>query len=369
MKWFDVDKAGLAAILERRGKAFALFELIQNAWDSDPTCVQIRIEPVANAPFVAVDVIDDGEGFESLDHAYTMFAPSRRADNPRKRGRFNLGEKLVLGLARSATIVTTSGSLIFDMSGRRMLRNTRDIGTHFWAELRMTRDEMADVLNQLQRLIPPVKTLINGEPVPEPVHVCTFETKLPTEIADPDGNLRRSMRTAVVDVFESHDDQGDLLEMGIPVCDTEIPFRVNVQQKIPLTMERDNVTTSFMRAIGVAVLNETAGYLTSAQSAESWAVDAMGDSRATRETVNTMVKHRFGENAVVASPTEPMSNAAAAASGCTVVHGGSMSADAWANVRKYESLTPASAAFPQPKPAQMAKAKDGRCPTCGQPLK
>src|SRR2546429_2681653 len=31
--WFEVDKQGLARILERKGKEFALFELIQNAWD------------------------------------------------------------------------------------------------------------------------------------------------------------------------------------------------------------------------------------------------------------------------------------------------------------------------------------------------
>jgi len=31
--WFEVDKQGLAKILERRGKEFALFELVQNAWD------------------------------------------------------------------------------------------------------------------------------------------------------------------------------------------------------------------------------------------------------------------------------------------------------------------------------------------------
>jgi hypothetical protein len=35
MQWFDVDKQGLAKLLERRGKAFAIMELIQNAWDTN----------------------------------------------------------------------------------------------------------------------------------------------------------------------------------------------------------------------------------------------------------------------------------------------------------------------------------------------
>jgi hypothetical protein len=45
MDWFTVDKAGLAAILERRGKAFALAELISNAWDSGAQNVWRRRRP------------------------------------------------------------------------------------------------------------------------------------------------------------------------------------------------------------------------------------------------------------------------------------------------------------------------------------
>ena len=31
--WFEVDKQGLAKILERKGKEFVVFELLQNSWD------------------------------------------------------------------------------------------------------------------------------------------------------------------------------------------------------------------------------------------------------------------------------------------------------------------------------------------------
>src|SRR5687768_5610372 len=104
--WFDIDKAGLAAILERRGKAFALFELVQNAWDSGTERVEIRLSPIAGEPYATLEVEDWGEGFADLAHAYTMFARSSRAGNPTKRGRFNLGEKLVLALCRKAAITS-----------------------------------------------------------------------------------------------------------------------------------------------------------------------------------------------------------------------------------------------------------------------
>ena len=40
--WFEVDKLGLAQILERKGKEFALFELVQNAWD-EPGVTKVSV--------------------------------------------------------------------------------------------------------------------------------------------------------------------------------------------------------------------------------------------------------------------------------------------------------------------------------------
>lgn len=35
--WLTVDMDGLKALLERRGKQFAIYELVQNAWDENVT--------------------------------------------------------------------------------------------------------------------------------------------------------------------------------------------------------------------------------------------------------------------------------------------------------------------------------------------
>ena len=40
--WFEVNKQGLAKILERKGKEFALFELIQNTWD-EPGVTKVSV--------------------------------------------------------------------------------------------------------------------------------------------------------------------------------------------------------------------------------------------------------------------------------------------------------------------------------------
>jgi hypothetical protein len=45
--WVDVDLDGLRKVLERRGKEFAVFELVQNAWDENITEVRVELsEPV-----------------------------------------------------------------------------------------------------------------------------------------------------------------------------------------------------------------------------------------------------------------------------------------------------------------------------------
>jgi DNA polymerase IIIc chi subunit len=41
--WIDVDLRGLERLLARRGKEFIIHELVQNAWDEQPTIVTISL--------------------------------------------------------------------------------------------------------------------------------------------------------------------------------------------------------------------------------------------------------------------------------------------------------------------------------------
>lgn len=366
--WFEIDKDGLAAILERRGKAFALAELVSNAWDSGTDIVAITMTPTPGSPAAAVEVEDWGEGFDDLSHAYTMFAKSRRAGDAEKRGRFCLGEKLVLACCRSASITSTGGTVEFEGGERRRSKRCRDRGTVFAADMRMTRAEYDDAVAFLRRMIPPVATTLNGEEIPRPDSLCRFTTRLPTEIADADGNLRRTMRQCEVEVYDGADG-GEILEMGVPVVECDMPYRVNVLQKIPLNMDRDNVTPAFLKALQAEVLNHLHDRLDGEQACEAWVAEAAADARATTDAVGSVVKQRFGERAVIAVPGDPLANAQAEANGYTVVHGGAMSSGMWANVRKANTMLPSSRVFPTPTAAQRSEQADagpGRCPLCGK---
>lgn len=370
--WFDVDKAGLAATLERRGsRAWAVHELISNALDAGAKLVEAMLEPLQDTRQVTLMVRDNSpEGWLNLDQAYTMFARSRRADDPDKRGRFNLGEKLVLSMCKTAVINTMQGTLEFTQNGRKRTNEMTGVGTRFTGTIVMNRQEMEEIIDRLRQIIPPVgvQILINGIQIVRPQVLASHpNVPLPTEIADEEGSLRRRMRQTTVVIYEPlPGEPGGIFELGMPVCEAEWPWRVDVMQKVPLNFERDAVTPAFRKALQVAVVNLMSEAIPKDQVNQSWVQEGIGHAMAKPEAVKAVIVKQFGENAVIATPGQPMSNAQAAASGHTVIAGGSLSADVWANVKKHEVLLPASRAFPTAPPTD--KSQSPVCPVCHRRL-
>ena len=140
--WFEVDKQGLRNLVERQGKGRLIAELVQNALDEEATTVTVRLLPQPGRPLVSLTVEDNApEGFRNLDHAFTLFADSYKKDLPEKRGRFNLGEKLMLAVCQEARLSITTGTVTFEADGSRHVssRHKRARGSDFAATLRMTR--------------------------------------------------------------------------------------------------------------------------------------------------------------------------------------------------------------------------------------
>lgn len=355
MEWFTVDKAGLAKLLEKRGKAFALHELIQNAWDTDATHVNVTIAPVANKPFAEIIVEDnDPRGFSSLAHAFTLFAESEKKGDPTKRGRFNLGEKLVLALCTEASITSTKGSIVFDASGRSTSKRKTERGSVFRGLMRMTREEYTDVIAALDTLIAPdhCVTTINGKRLGARGFVCAFECTLPTEKADDEGILRRTARKTRVTLHEvSPGETATIYEMGIPIVETGDKWHCNIHQKVPLAIDRENVTPAYLRELRTYVLNETFAMLKGEEDATAaWVRDASADERAAPAAVERVLTERFGEKRVAFDPSDPEANKLAVSQGYTVIPGGALSAGEWRNVRTSNAALPAGKVTPSPKP-------------------
>ena len=186
MNWFDVDKEGLAKLLEGRGKAFVIHELVQNAWDTDAKQVEVRLVKLAGSPKAKLTVIDDDpEGFVKFEHAWTLYAESTKKGDPSKRGLFNEGEKMVLALCYSATIKTTKGTVAFDGNGRHHSKTKMAKGSCFECIIRMNQQEFDECQDAVWRLIPPqgTKTYFNGQPLESRKPLGTFNAQLPTTIA------------------------------------------------------------------------------------------------------------------------------------------------------------------------------------------
>jgi hypothetical protein len=354
----EVDAQGLAKLIEKKGKAWVVFELLQNGIDeAGVTEVTIHLEPLANRPVARLIVEDDSpEGFRNLAHAYTLFAESYKKDNPVQRGIWNLGEKLVLALCNKAEISTTKGTIIFEGDTRRESRAKRERGTRFTAEIRMTRAELAEVEREVRRVIPPrgITVKFNGAVLERPDHAHMFWGVLPTRRADEEGNLIATTRKTDVTLFDV--DEFDppepwIYEMGIPVCPLEGGERwsVDVGQKVPLNMQRDNVTGAYLRTLRVMVLNEMHDHLEKEDAAQPWAVEAADDKRCTPEAITKTLDLQYGKKRVVFDPSDPEGTKLAVSKGYAVIHGGAHSKGTWDNIKAAGAALPAGQVTPSPK--------------------
>lgn len=349
---FEVDKKGLAKILERRGKAFVITELWQNAIDENVSRIDITLER-QNGKLAELRVIDDSpDGFCDLKHAYTLFAESPKKANPLKRGRFDLGEKLVIAVCESASIRTTKGTVSFNGQGRTHSKQSTESGTIFTGRLKMTREELLACCAEIKKLIVPmnVVTTFNGEQLAQRTRLRSFEATLQTEIGDSEGNLRRSPRSTIVEVY--HPKAGEtatLYEMGVPVVETSDSWHVNVLQRVPLNMDRDNVTAGYLRDIRALTLNAMVDFMSPEDSKLQWVNDALEDEQIEPEAVKEIVIKRYGADAVSYDPSDPEANKIAYSQERQVIHGGAFSKTVWAKIRENEIVKPAGQVTPSAK--------------------
>lgn len=167
-EWFKADKAGLGQLAERRGKAYIAAELLSNCWDENVSNITLQFNKRVTDNKWVITITDDApDGFADLRDAYTLFTPSKKKGDANVRGRFNLGEKLVLALASEATITSTKGTVVFDAEGRRTTRHKRPTGTCFQGVFpTLTKADVDESVALCRRLLPPagVTTIVSVGP-------------------------------------------------------------------------------------------------------------------------------------------------------------------------------------------------------------
>lgn len=326
--WFEVDRRGYSDLMKGKEPWRLFLEPVSNALDAEAKNVNVTIGRKARSPFVEFTCEDDGEGFTDIRLAYTFYANTDRRTNPRKRGRFTVGEKSFLSICEEGMIETGDKRVTFDdKKGRHTgsLRNPR-VGCLVRALVKLDSTQEKSLSDRLKDIIVPdgVHLAINAIPVAQRHSHKSFHAILhsPTELAD--GSLRTKARETEVRLYDPHDSAGEpqvahLYELGIPVQPLECPYHVNIMQKIPLAQERDMVSDKFLQTVYAEVLNAVIDELGADNSSDTWVRIAVSNPHCRNDTVAKVRDKRFGEKAVLwSSDTE--ANEKALAEGYQIIH-------------------------------------------------
>ena len=332
--WFEIDKKGLQQIQNDKNKFFIIKELVSNSFDEDINRCVLTLDFDKDKELF-VNVLDDSkDGFKDLKDSYTMFAPSYKKGIATKRGRFNVGEKFALSMFRTACITSTTGRVTFLEDGTRKKTYTKiDKGTLFMGKLpKINKSQYEDLINQSQNIIPPkdVEFLVNGKVIDRLPIYKSFIEELPSITKDDEGNLVKTKRKTEIELFKT--DEHFIYEMGIPVVSTDIGFSINVNQKIPLSKDRDNVSPSYLKKLKTYILNHTSSDLSEEETKSSWVQEAL--ENADTHAVKDVIDVRYGDDAVVFDVKDHEANKKAFADDKNVITGGSFNSQVWDNIRK-----------------------------------
>lgn len=351
--WFDVSKEGLAKLMDGKSKSFVIHELLQNAWDTNAGQVEVRLEKIPGSPKAKLTVHDDDpEGFQNFSHAWTLFAESTKKGDPDKRGLYNMGEKMVLALCYEATIKTTKGTVEFNDSGRtEYLRRKTEKGSSFEGVIRMNQEEYDECCSAVLRLIPPTcKTYFNNKLLQWRTPMVTFEAVLPTTKADEFGIMKPTKRKTTVNVFEPLPGEvPSIYEKGIPVVETGDKWHIDIQQRVPLNMNRDNVTPAFLKEVRTLVVSHMHHKLSKEDANATFVNEALSDPDVTPAAVETALTLKYGEKRAIFDPTDQEANMNLVSQGYTLIHGSQLTGDQWKNVKRFESARPAGQIAPTKK--------------------
>ena len=304
---FEVSTNGMRELHSGREPWMLVKELIQNGWDEAPFATHCEVTVIADGDSTRITVTDDGPGFAHLADAWTLMGNTPKRADPLKRGRFNLGDKEVISVAREATIETVGSSVTFPQDGGRVVTaNDQTRGTSVSVTMPWNKEQAESLVEALRRFRPTKCALsVNGVTVPgrEPLAVGhpTLATVVQIGPGGPISNTRRKTRIDLLAPICSG--EAWLYEMGIPVQRINSPYDVDVQQKIPMPPHRDTVADNYLRDIYTETLNAAHHLLERDEFHGEWVKQALSNSRrVSKAAVDSAKRGRYGEKALLMSP-------------------------------------------------------------------
>jgi hypothetical protein len=253
-RWFDIADEGWARVAAARPIDRLILEAVQNALDAGAANVSVEVE----ADRVVVED-DAARGIGDPRLVYTLFLTDKAAD-PTRRGRMGRGLKELVASGDRAIVESAGSRVEFDDRGRTVGASARDRGTR--VEVMRAIDEadrdLADT--SLRLVIPPrgVALRVNGKLVRRPRTLIALPScELETVVID-NGVERAAMRSTTISAHSvRRGEEAHLFEMGIPVATWNVPWHVDVQQRVPLAQGRDLLPERFVLAVKATLLEAT----------------------------------------------------------------------------------------------------------------
>lgn len=348
--WIDLDLTGFAKTLTAKGLHRIFLEPYSNAVDTDATEIAVEFSQAAGRATLTV-TDNDPTGFSQLSDAYTMWAPSTRANDPTKRGRFGQGEKELIAvcfLGGAIEIASTTGTVRFDESGRHVTKAATPEGSTLTAWCRCNQAQAAAFERMIRRMIvpatnghgDPVTVTYNGEKLLRPRDIARWSMSLTTIGVGDEGELKPMERRTDVEVFAvTPGEKAYIYELGVPVVTWPGAFHVNIGQKVPLGRDRNSVAPAYQRKIAAAVLDNAVDELTEVDFRKGWVTDALPKARpdVIRQALHTV----YGADAVIADPSNREATKLAHDEGREVIGGRALSPAIREAIRQHDIFKPA----------------------------
>jgi hypothetical protein len=249
--WFELSEQGWQRLATGRPLGRLLLEAVQNAWDAGAGSVSVELGPEAL-------LVEDDAVAGVLDERliYTVFLTDK-AETHALRGRLGRGLKELLAAMDEATVETIGATLTFDATGRSSRPSERTRGTLLRLRRRSSEEDLRAAEALLRLCIAPKGTTlrVNGRLVRRPRLVLALPS-CELETVDASGGLVRAvMGTTTVSVYAPRRGEAPhLYELGVPIEGWELPWHVDVGQRVPLTAERDAARESFKLALSATLL-------------------------------------------------------------------------------------------------------------------
>ncbi len=296
-QWFEISDEGLVRRARERPLGRLLLEGVQNAFDAGAKNIGIELGPEE------IVVIDDAPvGIIDERLVYTVFL-SDKTDDPTRRGRMGRGLKELLSTCERARVETTGATITFGAEGRRREASVRTEGTRLVLGRATSDEERARAIEILRMTIPPdgVTLRLDGRVVRRPrallgLPSCELET-----VAVDAGVERAVMRaTTLVAYTPRRGEEPRLFEMGVPVQRWNVPWHVDVGQRIPLGDARDQVPERFALAVKATLLEAMLHrYLDRRDLRADWVNDVVARWPVTTTLLDAYVSKVFPKGSVL----------------------------------------------------------------------